>query len=63
MTRCRTIAGCHPDDLLDGPEAAEVLGIRYATLRHYLYEARLPVVEVAGCRTYGVATWRRPGKP
>ncbi|MGP3917660.1 helix-turn-helix transcriptional regulator [Nonomuraea sp. 10N515B] len=38
----------HPDDLLDGPEAAELLDVEYATLRHYLYEARLPVVDVCG---------------
>lgn len=36
----------HPDDLLDGPEAADELGIGYATLRRYLHEERLPVVDV-----------------
>jgi hypothetical protein len=57
----------HPDDLLDGPEAAELLEVEYATLRHYLHEGRLPVVDV-----YGVPHIRRgdleerrtnPGRP
>ncbi|PZG20624.1 helix-turn-helix transcriptional regulator [Nonomuraea aridisoli] len=45
----------HPDDLLDGPEAAEVLGIEYGTLRHYKAEGRLQATDVV-C---GVPHWRR----
>ncbi|MGI5286619.1 hypothetical protein ACQEVF_25225 [Nonomuraea polychroma] len=57
----------HPDDLLDGPEAADELDIRYATLRHYLHEERLPVVDVCGVPHVrrGDLEARRdnPGKP
>jgi hypothetical protein len=45
----------HPGDLLDGPEAAELLEIEYATLRHYAYERRLQA-DVDVC---GVPHWRR----
>lgn len=57
----------HPDDLLDGPEAAELLEIKYATLRHYLHEGRLPVVDVCGVphirRGDLEARRANPGKP
>lgn len=57
----------HPDDLLDGPEAADLLGTGYGTLRHYTSEGRIPSVKVCG-----VPHWRRsdvihrrdnPGRP
>lgn len=42
----------HPDDLLSGPEAAEYLGIDYATLTHYQSEGRLTAVDVCGVPHY-----------
>ncbi|MFI6819249.1 hypothetical protein ACIBG7_43160 [Nonomuraea sp. NPDC050328] len=42
----------HPDDLLDGPEAAELLGIEYGTLRRYGKEDRVRAVDVCGVPHY-----------
>ena len=57
----------HPDDLLDGPEAAELLGVEYGTLRHYVAEERLAAVDVCGVPHYrrGDLDARRanPGTP
>jgi len=57
----------HPDDLLDGPEAAAHIGIDYGTLRRYQHEERLAAVEVCGVPHFrrGDLDARRdtPGKP
>ncbi|WP_326829667.1 hypothetical protein OIE13_05895 [Streptosporangium sp. NBC_01810] len=60
----------HPDDLLDGPEAAAYLGVDYGTVRRYQKEERLTVVEVCGVphfRRHALDARRdnpgRPGRP
>lgn len=60
----------HPDDLLDGPEAAEYLEVDYGTLRRYQHEKRLTPVDVCGVphfRRHALDARRdnpgRPGRP
>lgn len=63
-------AGSDPDDLLDGPEAAGLLGVDYATLRKYVSERRMTAVEVCGVPHFRRADVEfrkanpgRPGRP
>jgi len=46
----RAAGGALPDRLLDVHEAAEMLGLKPATLYQWAYERRIPVVKPSGPR-------------